>query len=593
MALKAAPREAQTMLNLLARAPSPGSRGWGALLATALQESVNTKVLVGYATAISLSGMHNCIHPALRPSWKTRFRATRIVQQFLAMENSRKALVKHALATKEVFRRMLATALAPNFAQLAVAQRFSHPLAGFAAPPFAAVQPALEAGALALIAAGRLLVTGSDLDAALGEAFEAANNAESSSRTAWRQNGLAKGTLNVPQRLTMVNACAEVWQASFRCIFLPLWAHASHHSLRCTRLDNTQFKALHGLCAATQLAAQLPEQEALRIQRLALGHPSAGLLSIEDATNLLGISGIRGMVAGQGARDYMRVVNLLSAAGAEALSKMLVFARVAALGEELVVWDLGKKTKGMQVLALHRRLRIAGDLDGSFEEIADLHAGRRCPSMRPGCLLAVCAAGWQAAFAGWDVKAKTNIPHNELGLTSSMSCVESADPFTCHARCAKRGSAALRQAMNAEAAQVEAQIEDAEVDLEQTEKILAAGANRGDVSVAQRVRRDTRTSYEQRERALACGDEPMICVPLLGKAVRIFNEWFAHCSYCGTVVNVKPDNRFGGEICCLRCDLKLLRQEPEQPKGPSEEKACRFCGEGAHPHTLSNLVDSD
>lgn len=109
-------------------------------------------------------------------------------------------------------------------------------------------------------------------------------------------------------------------------------------------------------------------------------------------------------------------------------------------------------------------------------------------------------------------------------------------------------------------------------------------AQSGDNGIASRVRRDAKNALEQRPAAVACGEHPMIAVPVLGRAVRIYKGWYALCSYCGALARVQPHlHRYGAELCCLRCDQSMLRAAPDAPSAlgrPSDApvKACRFCG---------------
>ena len=113
--------------------------------------------------------------------------------------------------------------------------------------------------------------------------------------------------------------------------------------------------------------------------------------------------------------------------------------------------------------------------------------------------------------------------------------------------------------------------------LKQTPK---AGAASGDSGVSARVRRDAKNALEQRASALACGEVPMLAIPIVGRAIRLWGEWYALCSLCGAMLRVAPQNRFGGEICCMRCDAKMLGAEPEvaAPGAAAQSRVCRFCG---------------
>lgn len=102
--------------------------------------------------------------------------------------------------------------------------------------------------------------------------------------------------------------------------------------------------------------------------------------------------------------------------------------------------------------------------------------------------------------------------------------------------------------------------------------------------IASRVRRDSKNALEQRPCATACGEHPMIAVPVLGRAVRLYKSWYALCAYCGALTRVQPHiHRYGSEICCLRCDESMIRgalpsSAPSETRLAQTEKHCRFCG---------------
>ena len=59
-----------------------------------------------------------------------------------------------------------------------------------------------------------------------------------------------------------------------------------------------------------------------------------------------------------------------------------------------------------------------------------------------------------------------------------------------------------------------------------------------------------------------------------------FEDWMGLCVVCGAMVMVKP-HRFGGDICCLRCDPNMLYGEEEMTVSKKVEAVgavCRYCG---------------
>jgi hypothetical protein len=149
-----------------------------------------------------------------------------------------------------------------------------------------------------------------------------------------------------------------------------------------------------------------------------------------------------------------------------------------------------------------------------------------------------------------------------------------------HIRCAKRSSAALRTAVQLEEEMQEKEVELMPANAEAVRRILRqpkGAASSSDSGVAARVRRDAKNALEQRVSALACGEQPMLSISIVGRALRIWGDWYALCSLCGAMLRVHPHNRFGSEICCLRCDAKMLGIDP--PEAANKRSAvCRYCG---------------
>ena len=389
-----------------------------------------------------------------------------------------------------------------------------------------------------------------------------------------------KGTANCHQKVPLVSVASDLWAQAFRANFLVFWAHCMSQQLRASRLDAVQYEAIHGLNSATRLTLQLPEEAILKTQRQALTHPSAGILTIEEAAQALGISGVRGTSSNGGAKNPADAVQALSMAGAEATARMLAFARVAWISEEVLIVELGPRTRELQINALCRRLGLQpGEEDRLPIHATHLHACVECRRVAN-------------AYAS-EANLKPGFTYNELGVSSSMLCTICTGPRAgdSNIRCAKRSSAALRTAIAFEEQMVSQIMEVAPVNLNATITALTtvckAASSSSDSGVAARVRRDAKNSLEQRVKALACGEEPMLCIPAVGRAIRVWNEWYALCSLCGAMLRVLPHNRFGGEICCLRCDAEMLGVKA-LPTQKEHLLSCRYCGHADRDARRSN-----
>lgn len=161
-----------------------------------------------------------------------------------------------------------------------------------------------------------------------------------------------------------------------------------------------------------------------------------------------------------------------------------------------------------------------------------------------------------------------------------MMCTvcDGSERGTTHIRCAKRSSAALRSAVSFEERMENVEVETLNPSASACERVLCERGTSAESGVAARVRRDAKNALEQRASALACGEQAMLRVNMLGRAVRVYNEWFALCSFCGCALKVTSLHRFGGEICCKRCDAAMLGFDVTVPEKKDESTFCRFCG---------------
>lgn len=561
------PKGASPLLQVMCRSTNPGSRGWNTLLDTTLNESMATRNVVTNAVIIALSGMHQFLHPALRPPWNVRMQITRVAQHHLVDADARAALVGSAAATKEAVRRMLASTVNAAPALHAGLAHVGHPVGFLVSPPMYPPSRSMESSMASFVRAGlQLIAAPSSPAASYADVVNAVFGEE-----APRSRG--KGTCSVHQKMPLVTVASDLWASAFRANFLVFWAHCTTKSIRASRLDPVQHRAIHELNTATKLTLELSESQQLMAQRVALRHVSAGLLTIEEAAHALGIRGIKVPSSNGGAKNPEDALNLLSAAGAESMALMLVFARVAWVSEELLVVDLGEDTRRRQLRAIYKRLGRTDYTETSTGEELPVHATHVHACLECRRIASACS--------NTDTS-KPGVSFTELGTSSSMLCLECTgdNVGTSHIRCAKRSSAALRSALTMEETMAEKLVELQPVDVPAVTTVLSGMATGPDsdpsTGLAARARRDAKSSLEQARYALACGERPALRVPVVGRAVRIFGGWYAICGYCGCILRVLPHNRFGSEICCLRCDAQMLGVPAPKPKEVAV-LTCRYC----------------
>jgi hypothetical protein len=377
-----------------------------------------------------------------------------------------------------------------------------------------------------------------------------------------------KGTANVHVRQSLVALAGNVWSAAFRAHFIAFWLFAQQHQLRVSRLDDVQHAAIHGLNAATRLVAHLDEETALRVQRRALSDPSAGILTIAEVAAKLGIQvqSVRTAPNG-GARSAPEGAQILALYSAKEAAQLLCYARVAWLSEELLAVDLGPAVAARQLAALVSRYGV-GTADELPMHATHVYTCTECHRVANACVVAA-----------------TGVPFNELGVSScqiATECLSEGKPMRLH--CAKRSSAALRTALVLEADMKRRRIEECPIDADALRRLKEPRrAAADDNGIAARVRRDAKSAHEQRPAAVACGEQPMVAVRVVGRALRLHKMWYALCSYCASLIKVQPHlHRHGAEICCLRCDPSMVTTTGVVACSGEPAKVlqhqCRYCG---------------
>ena len=377
-----------------------------------------------------------------------------------------------------------------------------------------------------------------------------------------------------------MSIAADVWSVAFRTNFIPFWVHSSAHRLRATRLDPSHYRSIHDMNSATNLTLLLTDDERMNLQRIALGTPSAGIMTLEEVSALLGIDGVRGSSCNGGSKGSMDAVMSIGHAGGKNAARILSFCRSAALSDELMIYEMGERTARMQARALLKRTLVVEtyDVDEGCDPMEYLHLVPDHAKNMCACIeckrvtnTAACDAGhkWSQSF-------------NEIGTNSSMMSLDCTTKKT-HLHCAKRSSASFRTAMQLEKEMKRRAVECDTIDSGIVNSLLVDNTMGSDTGVAAKVRRDAKITMEQRTSSVACGSERMLLIPIVGKVVRIWNEWYALCSYCGCFVRFHPNNRMGSEICCMRCDYRMLNRKEKRPTSANDVASastpkCRYCG---------------
>lgn len=596
-------KAAVPMLNMLIKAMSTSARGWESTFEQDVAKSTCLRNIVGRALIVSCTGLHQCVNPALRAPWRPRHTVAKRVASDCLGGKLPALLACATSAGREAVRRLLMTTVACAPAMTRALGLAANPIRIMQSPPLCAPAAGAEGCAECFAAAMRELcdmgrsgdgVEEFEHDAVAMALVRAFDQPAPSPRQKYDATWLGKGSSPRAPLVPFVQTAGALFAQAFRANFLPLWLHAFNHGERISRLEAVFYRAIHGRNAVTELVAELDEPTALRVQRLAFRNVSSALLGAADAAAELGLTveQLQAPLAGDD-EECGRV-----------LATALSWARAAWLSEKVVIYELGHRTTGMQVFAILRRLCASAALGYasglSFEEL-----GRRKDEFLQG--LPEQSTHLQACLSCGRVanpivnEAKPGQHFDDVGASVAMNCTAcnaaEDDYGQQHLRCAKRASAALRTAVLFEAHSVQTGIEERWADPEAVGAAVAsAGRQRSTASgVGARAKRDAKAALDQRCGPKGCGDDPLLTVPLVGRCIALGGVKYALCSFCAAAVRVEPKHRAGGEICCLRCDGRVVTGFPP-PKsaeeaaeeaveakakaalGPPTERVCRFCG---------------
>ena len=623
-------KSSQSLLAILSRATNAGSRGWDSTLQVAANDSDGAVRVCMNALGVAFVGLNPCIHPAARSDWRVRFvtlRAWRAQNQTTEFKD----IVSTAPgAIKEAVRLHLAGALSADCATLAAFVQTHQPSGQLGIPPQCLPHGSMIAAMQSFAAAGAELAAPGASDP-IATLVSRHLNSEPRSRKKPKSTRTVRSSRSL-RASKAGGACQSVetlayyssWlggragptsasvrpatavmsgllSASFRAKYVPFWVHAQLNGQRAARLDAAQYRALHHKSPMYRLCALLPIEVFAHVQQLVMSTNSASLLTVSQACALLGIrttaanAAANATTTDKASPDAEAIVMGLSAIDAATLT---VFARMCSIRSQMLAYDLGPTTRRLQAEAVCKRLLVVPNAG----ETAEQTALERLP--KHATHLYACSECKRVVNACQEFQGKDQ-PFNELGLAASM--LEITGDVRCgHMRCAKRASAALRTAVALEAAAETLQIETHELKAEpllppdlrpasvvntmcDTRKRPSTSTNPGAAdgrdssSEVAKFRRDVKNSFEQHERAVSCGDVPLVRIPILGRVARIFGDWMAICSFCGCLAKIQPTSRFRGDLCCMRCDFAMLvgkeaaaRMDAALPKEPLP--ACRYCG---------------
>ena len=648
---------------LLIRATMASSRGWELSAVSLLKSYELVRRVMTDILKISMTGMHSNLHPALRPTWLQRKVINHVLDKCMRA-SSEEIVIKCQSAFKESIRIIATFYLAECASARAACQQNGHCLGGLTSVPFGFPVPAMMAACNSLAMAGvRLAVLVSELsadktfDASLlidvlsqvcpGDGvkvpsaaqvdtapmdvfmhiptvvsgdFQTQNNTECAKVDGQRQDASTsstskpakgepivkkvKSSINYSSGwfsrvstcrnndLTAFDVVQHVMNSAFTTSCVPFWIQAKCKDVRISRLDVVQQQALHEHCSAHTATAALPHDVALRVQRAALNLPKAPLMSLPEVAKAVGVLPelaetliAKGSLASITEQLASKMLSLPATHGAS----IMLFAKVAAVREKLLSVAFGKRATVFQFMAMRRRY---GCVDKPLEAPLPHYAAH----------LYVCLDCARVANAAVELNSKP-LPCDAVGIGASMrraGATLAQDEYLC----AKRSSAQTKQTGYKDLSVNPANFFELGC-MNESAFLKTLDSVSESQSMASQLRRDCGVCQSQELPTTACG-RAMLRIPVLGRAVRVFNKWYALCCYCGVVFIADQRRKFNGLPCCGHCDASILDIEEGTPEyeaarsktredvqsvlqdlAPEERHAaetpvitlgCRFCG---------------
>lgn len=534
--VRAVPEDAQRLCALLTRCTNPSVRGWISALSNALA-SVGARATVLHAVRACALGLHPYLPPAARRPWPDRLRAQLAPSSALFRSDE---LLRAPLFTKEAVRMAIAFQLAHAPCLLQILRAMRH--------------PACMAGRSALVAVALHRAADEPTGAAIDARFE-----RETQGTGWRLGWMGKCTSTGCARATPLAAVVDALHyETFKAQFAPFWIHARTHGTRATRLEAAQHRAMHQSNAVTRAANALDPLVALRVQRAALETAGAALLSASEVARLLGLGAVVGLDERCAQRGACAALRALPAAHA---SQLLAFGRAARARELVRVVALGARTADAQARAVRARARIAAD----------------APLPRTFARLFVCSVCRRVATPHVDGEHASGAAHAELGVSACQLRVPTCATRAPSLICAKRPSAAWRQARATELAIKRRRLDERAV----RERAVRVATTQLDTTggIAARFRRDCRTAFGQPPALVGCAERALLEFDLMGRAVRVLGAWHALCATCGVVFRVQATVRWNGAlVSCAPCARAGATAARATVASKADARCCRFCG---------------
>lgn len=538
---------------LLHRAENTATRGWTSSSSQLLQSKgangAGLRDIVMQAALVALTGLHSCIDPPARVHWRDRLCIHHIFRRHLITVDMIKTT---PILVKQVVRRLLLSTYSGNEAARIVHNERRQTEGAFACPPFKSAPRRCRHVMSNVTQEAANVRSHMDVDTfmqTIEGSIDISNQRISIGPSEWPWNGKA-GVLRTSVALKPI--ALSMFMQAHTANFTPLWKMCHQRHVRMTRLDAAQYDAF---CEMNQMVEITRNQQ--RAVKMAMSRPYGHNVTLDQAFKLFGDKHIT-----VSSGTYKQ---LLQETPVETLASILAFSRASAYLEHKQEYDYSSDIRAQQGMAVYER--YIGSTQGLDMETVQTALGRLPKHACHLCICTECHRITNAHSASTDTT-----PFNEVGIASCIACANDIE----NVRCAKRISAAIRTALVSEQYATEHALDNNEHDLDhEFEQSMNTTLTRAE---AGHLRRDSRRTYDQPRESIPCGKNQLLCIPLVGKVVRIYNTWFTLCCYCGNLISdVNASTNVNGYPACMRCsELKVVKKSKKKETALSDQ-ICRLC----------------
>jgi len=563
---------------LFQRATQHAMRGWRRSLQALIASNNGVANFVIESMITSFSGLHPAIAPSHRPNWEARLYVQLNARATLESNKYAAIGVMNSIC-KDSMRRSLTAMVHSSIAVGVVARRLKTSTRHYEMPPLDMPSANLVRQ---MIVAARQATNAYQKGTSLLE--EVQNCEQAVLHPPDRSLAGNSNIITANNSRTAVSFVNRISNACFQSNFVPFWMVASVMNARPHQLNQYQHDAFHRELNSCQqmLDMGIDESTGARICNLVLSKPQCGVVDVATACKMLGVArplnvtnfvGGRNNAQRQIDHDYSIVKSLTP----QEVAELICFGTIAAIAEKLLVVELGEETRQAHIRAIKNRFELDTE-EQVITQMKHLSTINVCTTCER---IANCVAPSHI-----DVESDST-PFQRVGVyrTSVAPTNNSSNPPTFY--CSNRCSAAFKHAMASQLKSEEMAIENdmptEESRFKSCEETIMSMAHDG--TLASRMRRDSKRAMRQSRVVKPCGTLPMFSSDILGRAIRINEQWYTLCCYWANFICINSFNRDNGTFCCLHCPNSSafrsngLGQSHTHKVDVNAPNTCRFCEE--------------